>query len=353
MRDRRDVVDTGSDIAPLDPLAPLDPPAPRTSPAPLDLLAIGETMVMVTPRHGGGLSADNTFVLRPGGAESNVAALMARLGHATAWAGAVGTDPFGDLITDTLRAQGVDVGLVRRDALRPTAVYFKHPTAEGTQVFYYRTGSAATAMHTGDITAWRARPARVTHLSGITAALSGQSLDLVRHLVSDRPLGPGTLSFDVNHRPVLWGAGRGAAELLDLARRSDIVFVGRDEAQALWGTSDASSVRALLPEPAHLIVKDAAVEAVAFTPEGVFRAPARTVEVVDAVGAGDAFAAGWLSGLLDGRDQETRLRLGHYAAAQVLLSPSDHAELPPAHQVVALLEGSSRGQPRGHGRGIR
>ncbi|MFE3142564.1 sugar kinase [Streptomyces scopuliridis] len=306
--------------------------------APLDLLAIGETMVMVTPRDGGGLSADNTFVLRPGGAESNVAALMARLGHTTAWAGAVGADPFGDLITDALRAQGVDVGLVRRDALRPTAVYFKHPTDRGTQVFYYRTGSAATAMHTGDIAAWRARPARVTHLSGITAAISGQSLDLVRHLVRDRPLGPAPLSFDVNHRPVLWGPGRGAAELLDLARRSDIVFVGRDEAQGLWGTSDARSVRDLLPEPAHLVVKDAAVEAVAFTPEGVFRAPARTVEVVDAVGAGDAFAAGWLSGLLDGRDQETRLRLGHYAASQVLQSPSDHADLPPAHQAVALLE---------------
>ncbi|MEV7422173.1 sugar kinase [Streptomyces sp. NPDC091212] len=306
--------------------------------APLDLLAIGETMVMVTPSHGGGLTTDNTFVLRPGGAESNVAALMARLGHTTAWAGAVGADPFGELITGTLRGQGVDVGLVRRDAVRPTAVYFKHPTDEGTQVFYYRTGSAATAMHTGDIAAWRTRPARLTHLSGITAAISGQSLDLVRHLVRDRPLGPAPLSFDVNHRPVLWGPGRGPAELLDLARRSDIVFVGRDEAQALWGTSDARSVRDLLPEPAHLVVKDAAVEAVAFTPDGLFRAPARKVEVVDAVGAGDAFAAGWLSGLLDGRDQETRLRLGHYAASQVLMSSSDHADLPPAHQAVALLE---------------
>ncbi|AXG81506.1 sugar kinase [Streptomyces paludis] len=313
-----------------------DARTPRTSP--VDVLAIGETMVMVTPRYGGGISADNTFVLRPGGAESNVAALMARLGHTTAWAGAVGDDPFGDLITDALRDQGVDVTLVRRDPRRPTAVYFKHPTADGTEVYYYRTGSAASATHPGDLPAWRTRPARVTHLSGITAALSAPSLALVRRLVADRALGPSTVSFDVNHRPVLWGPGGGAAELLDLARHADIVFTGRDEAQALWGTADARAIRALIPEPAHLIVKDAAVEAVAFTPDGEFRAPARKVEVVDAVGAGDAFAAGWLSGLLDGRDQDTRLRLGHYAASQVLRSPSDHADLPLARHAVELLE---------------
>lgn len=304
---------------------------------PADVLAIGETMVMVTPTAGGRLDADSSFILRPGGAESNVAALLAQLGHTTAWAGAVGRDPLGDLVVDALRARGVDVGLVRRDDERPTAVYFKDPTTSGTSVYYYRSGSAASVMTVADVAGWAARPVRVTHISGITAAISPQCLELTRHVVFDRPLEPSVVSFDVNHRPRLWNGADAASVLLELAQRADIVFVGRDEAAALWGTTDAESVRALLDGPTYLIVKDAAIEAVGFTPTGVHRAPSLAVEVLDAVGAGDAFAAGWLSGFLDGRDEVTRLRLGHYAASRVLMSPADLADLPSADEVVSLL----------------
>ncbi|MGP3972000.1 sugar kinase [Streptomyces sp. 6N223] len=299
----------------------------------LDVLAIGETMVMVTPEHAGGrLTGDGTFVLRPGGAESNVAALLAELGHAAAWAGALGADRLGDIVIDTLAGRGVDTRLVRRDPDRPTAVYVKDPAPEATRVLYYRDGSAASAMSAADVRAWRARPARLLHLSGITAALSTACGELMRHLVHDRPLGTRWLSFDVNHRPALWRGedDDAAGELLALAQAGDVVFVGRDEAEALWGTPDADSVRRLIDKPGHLVVKDAAAEAVAFTPSGTFREPARRVAVVEPVGAGDAFAAGWLSGLLHGDDEPTRLRLGHYAASQVLASSSDFAPLPPA-----------------------
>ncbi|HUR03404.1 MAG TPA: sugar kinase [Nonomuraea sp.] len=301
----------------------------------IDVLAIGETMVMVTPV-GGRLDADSTYILRPGGAESNVAALLAQLGHSTAWAGALGGDPLGDIIVDALRAHGVNVDLVRRDAERPTAVYFKDPTSSGTAVYYYRQGSAASAMTAAEVAGWAALPSRVTHISGITAALSEPCLDLTRHIVFDRPFRPSVVSFDVNHRPGLW-SGDGPDVLLELARRADVVFVGRDEAAALWGTSDAESVRELLDGPPYLIVKDAAIEAVSFTPSGVHREPSMPVEVLDAVGAGDAFAAGWLSGFLDDRDEATRLRLGHYAASRVLMSHADLAELPPADEIVTLL----------------
>ncbi|QIZ37306.1 sugar kinase [Saccharopolyspora sp. ASAGF58] len=302
----------------------------------LDLVAVGETMVMVTPEPGGRLDTRSSFILRPGGAESNVAALLAKLGHRSAWASAVGTDPLGDIIMEFLNGQGVDVDLVRRDERRPTAVYFKDPAPSGTKVYYYRTGSAASAMNTSDVAAWTRRPARIVHISGITAAISADGMDVARHVVSDRPFGPALVSFDVNHRPNLWT--NGAAELRALAQRSDIVFVGRDEAEALWGTSDVDSVRDLLDEPTSLIVKDGATEAVAFTPAGVFREPSIRTDVVDAVGAGDAFAAGWLSGLLDDRDEVTRLRLGHYVASRVLASPSDFAELLPAREIVGMLD---------------
>ncbi|MFJ2173052.1 sugar kinase [Streptomyces sp. NPDC087851] len=312
-----------------------------------DALTVGETMVMVTPREGGRLDAESSFVLRPGGAESNVAALLAELGHTTHWAGALGADRLGDLVTTVLEGHGVDTSLVRRDPGRPTAVYFKDPTPHGTEVAYYRTGSAATALSTADLPAWTALCPRVVHLSGILPALSPSCAELARHIVCERPWGDVPVSFDVNYRPVLWdraadgrtdSAGQAARTLLDLAQHSDIVFVGRDEAAALWGTTDAESVRALVDKPRHLVVKDAAKEAVSFTEGGAVRVPSRRVRVVDPVGAGDAFAAGWLSGWLHHRHETLCLKLGHYAAAQVLTSASDLAPLRETRQVIASLE---------------
>lgn len=294
----------------------------------MEVLTVGETMVMVTPEAGGRLASGGRFLLRPGGAESNVAALLARLGHKAAWASALGTDPLGDLIVGELDRHGVDVSLVRRDEIRPTAVYFKDPTPQGTRVYYYRAGSAAAAITPADVERWTAARPRLVHVSGITAALSEQARDATRALIAR----PGLVSFDVNHRAQLW-SGDAPEVLLGLAQDSDIVFVGRDEAETLWGTATAESVRELLDRPRYLVVKDAAVEAVSFTPTGVHRVPSAKVAVVDAVGAGDAFAAGWLSGFLDDRDEPARLRLGHYAAARVLESPTDFAELPPAGEI--------------------
>ncbi|WNE94116.1 sugar kinase [Streptomyces luomodiensis] len=322
----------------------------RTHPHTTDALTIGETMVMVTPQEGGRLDAESSFVLRPGGAESNVAALLAELGHPTHWAGALGTDRLGDIVTTVLSRHGVDTSLVRRDPHRPTAVYFKDPTPQGTQVAYYRGGSAATGLSTADLPAWTSLSPRVVHLSGVLPALSPSCAELTRHIVFDRPWPNTPVSFDVNHRPVLWqraGDGppapgeRAADTLYDLAQHSDIVFVGRDEAADLWGTTDAESVRALIDKPEHLIVKDAAVEAVSFTGAGTVRMPSRRVRVVDPVGAGDAFAAGWLSGWLHGQRESLRLGLGHYAASRVLASASDLTTLPAAGDVITLLEDES------------
>jgi 2-dehydro-3-deoxygluconokinase len=189
-------------------------------------------------------------------------------------------------------------------------------------------------MSPGELPGWTARSPRVVHLSGITPALSGSCRDLVRSIINERPFGRSLISFDVNHRASLWN-GEAAAELLELARASDVVFVGRDEAESIWETTSAESVRDLMPEPLYLIVKDSAQEAVSFTPEGVFREPARTVDVVDVVGAGDGFAAGWLSGMLQGTSQPVRLRMGHGVASRVVQSPTDSADLPLAAQLAA------------------
>jgi 2-dehydro-3-deoxygluconokinase len=303
----------------------------------VDLLAIGETMVMVTPESGSRLAADSRYLLHPGGAESNVAAHLARMGHRAAWGSAVGCDPLGDIVVESLREAGVETDTVRRDPARQTGVYFKDPTGDGTRVFYYRAGSAASALGVDSLESWVGIAPRVVHLSGITPALSQSCRELTRSVICDRALGDAVVSFDVNHRPALWRESA-SVELLDLARASDIVFVGLDEAERLWDARTAEEVRELVPSPATLVVKDGPSEVVAFLGDEMMREPARRVPVVDVVGAGDAFAAGWLSGYLDGRSPRTRLRMGHYVASRVVMSPSDSAPLPIAAEIALEVD---------------
>jgi 2-dehydro-3-deoxygluconokinase len=299
-----------------------------------EVLCLGETMVMVTPAPGGRLDAESSFALRAGGAESNVAMYLAELCHRAAWLSRVGGDPLGALLLSEVAATGVDTSLVEVAAGEPTGVYFKDPAPRGTSVYYYRRGSAASAMSPEFLRRRGPESAAVVHTSGITPALSDTCRNLVHHVVVDRPLRDAVVTFDVNHRPALWEPGTAGPVLRDLARAADVVFVGLDEAETLWGVSTAAETRALLPEPSVLVVKDGAVEATAFHAGGVDRVPALEVEVVEPVGAGDAFAAGWISGMLRGLDHAARLRLGHLVAGAALGSTSDHAALP-AWEVLA------------------
>ncbi len=136
------------------------------------------------------------------------------------------------------------------------------------------------------------------------------------------------VSFDVNYRAALWPVDVAGPVLLSIASESDICFVGLDEAELLWGCATAEAVHALLPDVPRLVVKDGATGAHSFGVGGYSFVPSLPVDVVEPVGAGDAFAAGYLASVLGGRPEKFRLRLGHLLAAQVLSVTSDHGELP-------------------------
>ncbi|MEU2869361.1 sugar kinase [Streptomyces olivoreticuli] len=369
-----------------------------------DVVCLGESMVTFRPSRPGRLADVPSFERGIGGAESNVACALAAAGHRTRWISRVGTDGFGDHVVEAIAAYGVDVSGVRRDPSRPTGVYFRTageralgdlPGADApevSEVVYYRAGSAASAMSPALIPASDVWSGRILHLSGITAALSADCLALMRELVVRRDGRP-VVSFDVNYRAGLWGAGAAASVLAELVRGCDIVFVGEDEAEAVWGLRGADAIRRAFPEPSVLVVKGGAVGATAFVspapplpetgappqiPEGhgpapgnegrqkpawpafeaarrrrngsapgnapartdhVVTVPALRIEVVAPVGAGDAFAAGFLSGTLRGLPLEARVRHAHLAAAAALTVPGDLA-VPPerayADRLVAL-----------------
>ena len=295
----------------------------------LDVLCVGETMAVVTPAAAQPLRRAEECLLGYGGAESNVAAHLAEFGYRSGWASRLGQDPFGDRIMEGLAARGVDVGLVTRDSTAPTGVYFKDPDlGHGARTLYYRAGSAASAMAPEDSAAWPLEQTGWIHTSGINAALSPSCSALTEHLLTHARTKGYKVSFDVNYRPALWSVDVAGPRLLELAGMATVVLVGLDEAETLWGCATAEEVSKLLPGPRHVVIKDSATEAVEFVreqnrEERAFRVPAHRVDVVEPVGAGDAFAAGYLAGLLRGDKPADRLALGHSFAAWTLGTRAD------------------------------
>ncbi|EPR75140.1 2-dehydro-3-deoxygluconate kinase [Leifsonia rubra CMS 76R] len=285
-----------------------------------EIITLGETMVLITPTVAEPIEKAELFRLESGGAESNVAVHLAALGHHVAWASHLGADPFGRRIERQLRERGVDTSLVSINADAPTGFYFKDP---GLGVTYHRAGSAASAMTPELLKELPVEEAAIIHISGITPALSTTCRDLVEAVFECAQHSGTTVSFDVNYRAGLWPIAEAAPVLLALAQRSTIVFVGLDEAHTLWNTQSPADVRALLTEPECVVVKDADVGATQFTREGVVFVAAHSVAVVESVGAGDAFAAGYLSGYLTDLSAAQRLSLGHERAVLVLQSTTD------------------------------
>ncbi|WP_167050570.1 sugar kinase [Salinibacterium sp. ZJ77] len=299
-----------------------------------DVVTVGEAMAFVVPEGGDDLAPGARMVLGVGGAESNVAMGLARLGVSSAWLSAVGDDPLGRMILSEVAAAGVDVSAVRIDPIHPTGAYFKlHERGRSTPV-YFRRGSAASHLDRSILA--HIASTRVTHVSGVALALSSATAELVGAILERRPE-LGTVSFDVNHRSALWRDRSAADELLVAARRADIVFVGRDEAEALWGTATPAEVRSLLADVGTVVVKDAEVGATSFVGDTSVFVPSPRVDVVEPVGAGDAFAAGWLSGWLAEERPEVCLARGHVLAGLALTQWGDVPVVPVEERIRAAV----------------
>ncbi|MFE1594764.1 sugar kinase [Nocardia sp. NPDC058705] len=296
----------------------------------------------------GPLEQSAQFDRGAGGAEANVAVVLAQLDVSAAWLSRVGDDGFGRYLTAELGAQGVDVSAVAVDPTRPTGLYVKERGAgsgaandlgaDASRMHYYRTGSAASALSPADLTERAALldGADLVHFTGITPALSESATELTRALLA-RPR-QGLVSFDLNYRPAVWGSriDEAADELDAHIRGADVVFLGADEAEEIFGTGDPTALRALFPEPAQLIVKNDKHSVTGFDGASSIEVPALTLEITERIGAGDAFAGGYLAALLHGADLRTRLRYGHLCAAAALTAAGDSAKLPPSQDLRRL-----------------
>ncbi len=292
------------------------------------VLCVGEAMVLVSPIGSRALATADAFEVTVAGAEANVARFLADLGIESGGLSSVGHDPLGGRILSNLSTCGVDTRWVAQAVESPTGAFFKDPAATGSRVFYYRTGSAFSRMTAADTARWPLERACWVHVSGVTPALSQGCLELTATVLQRCRAAGVPVSFDVNYRPSLWAERDAASVLLGIAVQADVVFVGLDEAQLLWGVTTAAHVAAYLSGAGIVVVKDSdrvATEFASSSAGGVITAvPARKIaDMVDPVGAGDAFAAGYLAELLRGRSAEERLEMAHSVAAWTLSTSHD------------------------------
>jgi len=305
---------------------------PDTSPL---AVCLGEGLVSFVPATAAPLEDARTFHRSLAGAEWNTAIALASAGIRAAVVSRVGDDGFGRFLTSELRRHDVDDSAVEIDADSPTGLYVKElsPRPDGSidgTMHYYRAGSAAARMSPAMLAAPPASAllaeAALVHTTGITLALS-ESARATQDAVFDRPRDGRLLSFDVNWRPALW-RGRedeGRAVIADFARRADIVFCTRPDAEAVFGTAEPERLRALFPEPRYLLATSPD-GAVAF--DGAERTDSRSLDVpvVESIGAGDAFAAGFLAGVLTGLSLTGSLARAHRIATRALISTRDHVD---------------------------
>lgn len=311
-----------------------------------DVVTFGETMALFTPRETGPLRYVPDFRLKMGGTESNVAIALARLGISVGWFSRLGDDELGRFITHNVRGEGVDASRVILDPEAPTALYLKEISAVGdTTVYYYRRGSAASRMQPADLDTTYITGARWLHVTGITPALSENCRETVAQSIELARAAGLEVSFDPNLRLKLWTADQARETLTPLIQRSTVMMGGSEEMSVILGveTADAAADWALEQGVKIAVIKLGADGALVATPDERRTVPPFTIpRVVDTVGAGDGFDAGFIAARLLGRDPWESAVLGNVVGAHALMVEGDFEGYPTMAEAEAFIAGRAR-----------
>jgi 2-dehydro-3-deoxygluconokinase len=259
------------------------------------------------------------------------------------WLGRVGDDSLGERVAREIRGEGVDVRAVI-DADAPTGLMVKEkPSVSSTAVHYYRAGSAGSRLRASDLPESWVEGAALLHITGITPLLSESALGAL-HAALDQAKAAGvTVSFDINYRSALGSAAVAGPLLREIAERADIVFGGAEEFGILYPDASVDDAAALLHSAgcATVVVKLGPEGAAVHAGTEVVSSPGFAIDVVDTVGAGDAFVAGYLSGLLAGLDHDATLRRANACGAMACLVPGDWEAAPTLRELDRFLVGDA------------
>ena len=315
-----------------------------------DVSTLGESLLRLSVQRGERLERMASLDVSIGGAESNVATAVARMGFRAAWLSRLPRSPLGRRAERTIFAQGVDTsGVVWVDEGR-MGTYFIEFAAEPRriEVVYDRARSTATELAAAEIPWEFLLDTRFVHLTGITPGLSETCRDLVVEVCTRAHAAGVPISLDVNYRAKLWTPTAAAETLLPLMRMAQVVICGHKDAVTLFDLQGEPEtvlfdLRALADAPV-VVLTEGSAGALAVAEDGstLFQ-PALRCEVVDRIGAGDAFSAGVLCGMLEG-SLSRGLRYGTAMAAHKLTTFGDML-VATRDEVLALLEQEGDGRP--------
>jgi sugar/nucleoside kinase (ribokinase family) len=308
----------------------------------LDVITVGEAMVQFAALEAGPLDQASTFTRISAGAELNVAIGLRRLGLAVGYVSRLGDDSFGRFLSAVLDREGIDRSNVPVDARSPTGFMLKSRTLDGSdpQTEYHRRGSAASRLAPADNPRAYCAESRHLHLTGISVALSDGCRELVLQMAAEARAAGRSVSFDPNLRPRLWPSQAAMVECLNhLASLSDWVLPGLDEGRLLSDRESPQAVADFFLERGakRVFVKLGAAGAyVADAAGGLICRGLPVAQVVDTVGAGDGFAVGVISALLEGLDAGAAAARGNAIGARVVQFPGDCDGLPTRAELAAL-----------------
>lgn len=294
------------------------------------VVTLGETMGLLRAPEVGSLEHLPELAVHIGGAESNVAIGIARLGGHAVWMGRVGDDALGRRVIRELRAEGVGLRATIDPEARTGLMLKETPISGRTRVTYYRQGSAGSRLTAADLDADAIASAGFLHVSGITLALSDSAAGAVHAAIDIADAAGVPVSFDVNHRPSLWTDRDAGPRYREIASRAAVVFAGTEEAELLVGPGDPADLAARLAAlgPDQAIVKRGADGCIGRIDGETLALAAHPITPLDTVGAGDAFVAGYLMAALDGEDAMARLAQATQCGAFACLGPGDWESLP-------------------------
>lgn len=286
-----------------------------------EIITIGETMACFTPKSAGPLRYVKDYEMRIAGAESNVAIGVSKLGHSAGWISALGTDELGHFVLNSVRAEGVDTASVRFDKKRPTGLMLKQiNSGSDSSVFYYRQDSAACHMDAALLDKHYFEGAKILHLTGITPVLSRECKAMVQSAIELARSLDMMVSFDPNIRMKLWGNRDYRPMIREFINQSDIIFIGKSEAEILFQSEEEEQIfqQIFSSGVAKMIaLKNGAKGAFVAEKGRVKKVAPYPCNCVDPIGAGDAFCAAFLCGLLEKRTAEECGERGAIAGALV------------------------------------
>jgi 2-dehydro-3-deoxygluconokinase len=307
-----------------------------------DVLTIGDAMITFNPCSKGPLRFVHSFERKVGGAELNVAIGCARLGLKTGWISRLGNDEFGRYILNFVRGEGIDVSEVKLVNGYPTSLNFKEILEDGSgRTFYYRANSPTTTLTPESLNEEYIQNAKLLHITGVFLAINKEkNVEVIKRAISIAKKSGLLISLDPNIRLKLWSKEEAKDTLSTFLPYIDILLTGSEEAEILLGVSNPKEIieRCKSYGISYIAIKQGEKGSIGYYNGQYMEAPpVKPRKVVDTVGAGDGFDAGFIYGVLHGWPLERTLQFANTIGSMVVSVSGDNEGLPYLEDVLVQL----------------